>query len=515
MIPALLLAAVAALLPGDEAREAEALLAAGKPAEARSLVERALEAGPEREIAGVLHEVRARCLAAEGSLWDAEAAFAAALEARPGWDAAMLGRGKVYLSLAREAAASDRAAGAEVRALAADALRWLGGWREKHPEDDGASLLVAEAHLLDRDFRSAAEILRALASAREKDAPVRHALAAALRGAGDRAGAAKAEAEALALDPRLPGAAALRVEDLAATGADDAARAAALEALLADPDAEEVYRALWRIDGAAKRHLALEETLVRVLAKHPDHPKALHYLGYAQIDAGRLGPALDTFRRKAEREPESPGPALQVGRLLVARQDPAGAEKEFERALALGLDPEGRDHATALEGLSAVGVVHGQARRFADAERIFRRLAELDPGNPRHRMYLGLSLRRLGKYAEAERAYREAVERSSFDGSAWNELGLLYLGWGKAEAARAAFEASAKEDPRITAPLENLGILARLAGRHAASLDFFREALRRAREFRDEDDARKFRRYLDVVARERDREAGAGTPGGR
>ena len=94
----------------------------------------------------------------------------------------------------------------------------------------------------------------------------------------------------------------------------------------------------------------------------------------------------------------------------MAKGDHAAAEKLFEEAIAGGLEEGSPDRSTALEGLASIGVAHGQARRFAEAERVFRRLAALDPRSAPFRMYLGLSLRRLGRYEDAEKEYLAAVE---------------------------------------------------------------------------------------------------------
>ncbi len=515
--PALLLALLAAFPGGDALERAETLLASGKPAEARAVLEERLAGDAPAEEKARLLEAQGRCLRAEGRPWDAEAAFGSALESAPGYYEASVGRGEVFLDLAAGAAAGDRPAGSEVRALAADARRWLEAAAGVRPGDPRALRSLARARILDLDFRGAAETIRSLLDKTPRDAGLQHLLAEALRGAGDRAAAAKAEAAALGADPGFPDAAARRVGDLAACGDPAAARAAAVEALASDPNAEGVYLALWELDAPEKRYDALEDALARVLAKHPDHPRALHYLAYAQFSAGRRDAALETFLRKAALEPRNPDPRLQIGRLLVAKGKYDEAEKSFEQALAAGLEPGSIPFTTALEGLASIGGAHGQARRHSEAERVFLRLAGLEPRSSAYRLYHGLSLRRLGRYEESEKEYLAAVDLAPFDGTPHNELGLLYLGWGRAEEARKAFEASVAEDPRITSPLENLGNLARMAGRKEEALTFFREACRRATEFRIDDDRLKFRRYLDSVAREGEAgpPAAPAAPGGR
>jgi tetratricopeptide (TPR) repeat protein len=493
----------AASPPGDARADAETLLAAGKADEARARIEEALGAAPAPAERALLQELLGRALRALDRPWDAEAAFGRALEDDPALAAAALGRGEVFLDLSIAAASGARPSGAEVRALAADARTWLAKAAEALPGQPRPLAGLARAALLGEDHASAEEAALRLLAAAPKDPGARRLLASARRAAGDPAGAAAAEAEALSLDPSLAAAAAARVGDLAAAGDRPAAAAAAREFLLGSPDADPVYQALWRVEGTARRFAAMEETILAILDRNRDHPRALYYLGYTRASAGNRDGALDAYRRKAEVDPGSVRTRVLIGNLLAGKGDLAGAEAEYERAFALGLDPgSAGDGAMALAGLSAVGTSHGLARRYGDAERVFRRVAELDPGSPEPRMFLGLSLRRLGKHEEAEAAFRQAIDLSPFDGLPSNELGLLHLGRGRMEEAVAAFRASAEIDSRNTPAVENLGNLARAAGRHAEALEWYREGHRRACAFRDEPDRLKFRRYLDATARE-------------
>jgi Flp pilus assembly protein TadD len=117
-------------------------------------------------------------------------------------------------------------------------------------------------------------------------------------------------------------------------------------------------------------------------------------------------------------------------------------------------------------------------------------------------MFLGLSLRRLGRFEEAEKAYLEAIDLAPFDGLPGNELGLLHLARGRMDDALAAFRASAQVDSRNTSAVENLANLARADGRPADALEWYRDGHRRAIAHGDETERLKFRRYLDAVTRE-------------
>jgi len=494
--------------PGDPRAEAETLLAAGRAEEAGARLQEALAGAPAPAERALLEEALGRAFRALDRPWDAEAAFGRALDADPALGAAALGRGEVFAGLSAAAASSARPSGAEVRALAADARRWLGRAAEILPGDPRPLAGLARAALLGDDAAAAEQAARRLLALSASDPGARRLLAAALRARGDRAAAAAEEKAALDLDPALHAAAAARVGDLAEAGDRPAAAAAAREFLLREPDAEDVYQAMWRVDGPARRFPAMEETLLQVLEKHRDHPRALYYLGFVRLSAGNRDGALDAYRRKAAVDPGSVRTLVLIGNLLAGRGDLKEAEASYEKAFAAGLDPGSPEGAQALAGLSAVGSSHGLAKRYGDAERLFRRVAVLDPLSAEARTFLGLSLRRLGRNEEAEAAYREAMDLAPFDGVPANELGLLFLGCGRTEEALAVFRSAAEIDSRTTPALENLGNLARAAGRPAEAIRWYGEAHRRACRFRDEVDRQKFRRFLDVCARE------AGAAGG-
>jgi len=491
----------------DLARAAGLLLSDGKPAEARALLEKGL-ATPEGEasarsngeIADLL-VLMARCHRAEGRLWDAEASYASALEREPSHLDAARGRGLVFLDLATAATRKPIVRGAEIRALAADGTKALKAALVIAPADAGSLHALGQLRLLGEDFTGAASVFRRLDKAEPTRAYPQVLLAQALRLSGDRKGALAAEQEALKRAPER-GPSPTLVGDLHALDRIDEARAAASEGLLAHPSNNAMYRALWQVDVPAGRHAPVERILVAVLEKHPAQPTALYYLGFARLQAGRIDEALEAFEERQRVAPGNSEVLLQTGRIQAGK----GRNEEAATAYSKTLDAAAEGSPTwtaALQGLSAIGRRYGVGGRFEEAETVFRRLCAVEDGAAEHWINLALSLRRLTRFDESEACYRKAVDRAPFDGWPRNDLGLLYLAWGKRAEATAMFLEAREADPRLTDPLENLGALARMDGDRSGTVAWFKDAHDRARQFGDEESRRKFRRLLDTCSREK------------
>ncbi|MHC4821345.1 MAG: tetratricopeptide repeat protein [Planctomycetota bacterium] len=476
------------------------LLSEGKPGEALEAVDLVLEKPPAGADLAVLHTLRGKALESSDRLWDAEAAYARALEIDTSSIPAARARGLVFLELTRRSTRKSMVRGAEVRALAADGTLALSAALALSPSDRACLEAMGQIRLLAEDFPGSVKWFRKLVELKGAEAGPHLLLAGALRLAGDREGAVKAERTALELEPDRSPSGDL-VGDLGELGRLEEARKTALDGLLARPENNDLYRSLWRLDVPAGRHTALEASLVTILEKHADQPTALYYLGFARLQAGRTDEALQAFERRQEVAPGNAEVLLQTGRIHSGKERMEAAATAYSGTL----DAAAADSPTwtaALQGLSAVGRRYGRDKRYEDAETVFRRLCDVEEDAPEHWINLALSLRRLRRYEESEACYNKAVERAPFDGWPRNDLGLLYMAWGKKDRATAVFLEAREADPRLTDPLENLGAMARMDGDRSAAVRWFREAHERSIRFGDEKGRRKFRRLMDVCSRE-------------
>lgn len=117
--------------------------------------------------------------------------------------------------------------------------------------------------------------------------------------------------------------------------------------------------------------------------------------------------------------------------------------------------------------------VHSPRVELHDAEGLFRRLLEIDPGHAEARLRLGRVLGLLGKHAEAAVELRRA--RAALTDSQLLYYAQLFLGGeeealGNRDEARASYERAAAFFPRAQSPLLALSQLSRRSGDRAGAL---------------------------------------------
>lgn len=90
-------------------------------------------------------------------------------------------------------------------------------------------------------------------------------------------------------------------------------------------------------------------------------------------------------------------------------------------------------------------------KRYQDAIRMLKHAALIRPERAVTHYYLGLSYAALGDFAEAERAYREALRRDPKSNIAWSELGDLYRKLNRWEEAVEAYQQALQIKPDLGA----------------------------------------------------------------
>jgi type IV pilus assembly protein PilF len=157
-------------------------------------------------------------------------------------------------------------------------------------------------------------------------------------------------------------------------------------------------------------------------------------LARSQMNAGRIGEALDTVREAIALDPDSPGLYNFYGQIFLI----AGRHEEAETALrkALALDPYMTDAHNNL------GTVYLELSRTAEAEREFN-LALEDPVYPtpeKVHLNLGLLYASQGRDREAIEALRKAVEIDTKYYRAHYELASILERTGLSEEAVREYE---------------------------------------------------------------------------
>ena len=123
------------------------------------------------------------------------------------------------------------------------------------------------------------------------------------------------------------------------------------------------------------------------------------------------------------------------------------------------------------------GTEHHRAGRFAEAERCYRRVLELDRRNADAWNLLGLIAQRAGNAAAAIECLREAIALGPQVAAYYNNLGTIFEQDGQFEDAIACFQEAIRVRPDYATAYSNLGELLRVQGDLPGALACYREAL--------------------------------------
>jgi tetratricopeptide (TPR) repeat protein len=112
-----------------------------------------------------------------------------------------------------------------------------------------------------------------------------------------------------------------------------------------------------------------------------------------------------------------------------------------------------------------------------NAERLYRRLVQIDPSDPTAPFNLGNVLRAGGRNLEAESAYRAAVKADPGFASAWYNLADVLDDQKRTEAAVDCLERAVAADPGYADAMFNMGLFLQRLERHADAAIWWRKYL--------------------------------------
>ncbi len=157
----------------------------------------------------------------------------------------------------------------------------------------------------------------------------------------------------------------------------------------------------------------------QALMLQPRRADLRHLLGVVLMQAGRLPEAVAELEQAVQAAPRAAALQRDLALALLRSGDRAGAEARAEAALKL--DPADR---VALRLRGDARLEQGKAELAA---RDLRKLAQLQSGDAEVWNNLGLAERALGRHAEAEAAFRKALEHNPRMARAATNLGNLLL----------------------------------------------------------------------------------------
>ena len=216
--------------------------------------------------------------------------------------------------------------------------------------------------------------------------------------------------------------------------------------------------------------LAEAEALYRqVLARSPDHAKALHLLGALACQVGHLEASIELIGRAIAIDPAVAHYHVDRGEAYRRAGRLEEAVAGYQRAIALkpGLALAHSNLANALWGLG----------RLDEAMIAAERAIELEPGSAEAHNNLGNVLKDLGRYDEAIAAFGRAIELQPGFALAHNNLGCALFARGDPEAAIAAVGRAIELEPDRAEAHSNLGHALKEVGRIDEALAALRQAL--------------------------------------
>ncbi len=258
----------------------------------------------------------------------------------------------------------------------------------------------------------------------------------------------------------------------------DRAVQASQAAVALAPDVPAVRVALGVTLSNGGRHAEAVQELQRALAEQPSHDEARRYLGKALAGLGRLDEAVAEWRKALAIRPNNWQALNDMGRALyqAARYDEA-------EAVFLQLTTLQPDNVVGFQMLGTVNQVRG---RSAEALAFYERAIAIAPV-PQALSNMGALYHERGSYAKAVDAYERALEQRPNAAPTHRNLGDSLMRLGRVAEAKRAYRRAATlaEQARLVNPtdvqnLSSLAVYLEKAGESAAALRFLDDAVRRA-----------------------------------
>jgi tetratricopeptide (TPR) repeat protein len=308
---------------------------------------------------------------------------------------------------------------------------------------------------------------------------------------------------------------------------------------LSPRDSDALFRKAVAMDLKGDTKAAAAAYELAAMAAGPNDARAWNNLGLLRMRTGDLAGARAALERGYGVNAHDANLLTNLGILdrdknpeaalarfdSALREDARNAYARYERASLLALTlrraDEGQKDLEQLaesdcpvrgKALDALGVIAAGQRRYADAEKLYRRALEADPGLDEARLHLGVALHQANANEKAEAELRTYLEKHPKSADAWKTLGAALVRLDRLPEAKVAYEKALAEndkdpttlynyalcaerfgnflfaiqeyervvqlDANHWKSLENLGRLYRRAGRDEKALDYFEKALK-------------------------------------
>lgn len=134
--------------------------------------------------------------------------------------------------------------------------------------------------------------------------------------------------------------------------------------------------------------------------------------------------------------------------------------------------------AVSSRSFTSHGLRLARGKRYAEAERQFRKVLEIRPGKARDYANLGAALAGQGKLEDAIAQYQQALRIQRDEPYAHNNLAMAFTERGRLEEAAAHLAKAIRADPAYADAYFNLGLVRERQGYLEQAIQHFRQALR-------------------------------------
>jgi Flp pilus assembly protein TadD len=324
---------------------------------------------------------------------------------------------------------------------------------EKDPQHHGLWEIKSEILWKQQRFAEASAAARTAVATEPGCAVARHFLAVALNREGRSAEAEAAARTALQLAPLNPLFHLTLGSIQTGAGQLVAAEQSLRQAVALKADFQLAWRDLGRVLASRGQSSEAKSAFDKAGELDPDDLLVIRELGRLALREGRLDEAEQQFRKAMAAAPQDWECYFDLGQVLQRRGQMGDAERMYLRALevapsdsasfekigAMYRDQLGRlDKAEELHrkavalsprtgrAYSGLGQTLAMAGKMEEAERVVRQAAELEPGSSHVHTTLGEVLRLSGKIDEALLCNRKALELNPNNAAAYNNLGIIY-----------------------------------------------------------------------------------------
>jgi protein O-GlcNAc transferase len=218
----------------------------------------------------------------------------------------------------------------------------------------------------------------------------------------------------------------------------------------------------------AGRTAEAESAYRSILARAPEHPQALNYLGMLLSASGQLEAGLDLLRRSVKHAPTVPELQLNLADVLIGagRLDAAGAA--IRKSLSLR---------RSADGLSKLGLLLFRQNKPKPASQQLQQALALDPGHLAGRHNLAVITAELGELDAALTLLRGLIALAPTHVEGLNAMAALEQRIGQMEPAATRLRRAIALTPDHAPAHANYGVVLGILGHPAAAARHARKAL--------------------------------------